>query len=385
MNRRHLDKGLDETNATVPSDSADDAQIESNCSLELSLELEPSRTSVCNSWSFGSKLGKGFQNSERARREDSRHIYIAMVGRYFIFCNYPIFKIKDNSRKRLESLLLPGLHPPRWRSGPAPCAPPRLRALCAPRLAHNALSANDLWTRAPAHPATAHAQHPTLSTMEGKGRGKGAGRPPWSGEGAARGEGAGGGPPPRRDREGGGKREGLHGRNKNEELHGQQYRKGSPEKKPSPETMTNSPIEDEPSVGSTKRRHLDKALDETNAAVPSDSADDARIESNCSSELSSELEPSRTSASNYGSFRSKLGKGFRNSERARWEDSNHIYWLGQYPCVATGTYNISITYICTYVLYSYEIKDDIYELSEMTSKRNSGLWRTSTHLVYYIR
>jgi hypothetical protein len=51
----------------------------------------------------------------------------------------------------------------------------------------------------------------------------------------------------------------------------------------------------------------------------------------------------------------------------------YIYTLGQYPCVATGTYNISITYICTYVLYSYEIKDDIYELSEMTSKRNSGL------------
>jgi hypothetical protein len=34
--------------------------------------------------------------------------------------------------------------------------------------------------------------------------------------------------------------------------------------------------------------------------------------------------------------------------------------LGQCPCVATGTYNISITYICTYVLYSYEIEDDIY-------------------------
>jgi hypothetical protein len=53
----------------------------------------------------------------------------------------------------------------------------------------------------------------------------------------------------------------------------------------------------------------------------------------------------------------------------------YIYYhlLGQYSCVTTGTYNISITYICTYVLYSYEIKDDIYELSEMTSKRNSGL------------
>jgi hypothetical protein len=47
--------------------------------------------------------------------------------------------------------------------------------------------------------------------------------------------------------------------------------------------------------------------------------------------------------------------------------------IGQCPCVATGTYNISINYICTYVLYSYEIEDDICELSEMTSKRNSGL------------
>jgi hypothetical protein len=47
--------------------------------------------------------------------------------------------------------------------------------------------------------------------------------------------------------------------------------------------------------------------------------------------------------------------------------------LGQCPCVATGTYNISINYIRTYVLYSYEIDDDICELSEMTSKRNSGL------------
>jgi predicted Rossmann-fold nucleotide-binding protein len=33
--------------------------------------------------------------------------------------------------------------------------------------------------------------------------------------------------------------------------------------------------------------------------------------------------------------------------------------LGQCPCVATGTYNISINYICTYVLYNYKIEDDI--------------------------
>jgi hypothetical protein len=41
MNRTRCDEVLDETNAAVPSDSADDAQIESNCSLEL----EPPRTS----------------------------------------------------------------------------------------------------------------------------------------------------------------------------------------------------------------------------------------------------------------------------------------------------------------------------------------------------
>jgi hypothetical protein len=37
-------------------------------------------------------------------------------------------------------------------------------------------------------------------------------------------------------------------------------------------------------------------------------------------------------------------------------------------CVATGTYNISITYIYKYLLYSCEIEDDIRELSGMTSK-----------------
>jgi hypothetical protein len=46
---------------------------------------------------------------------------------------------------------------------------------------------------------------------------------------------------------------------------------------------------DEPSVGWTNRRHREEALDETNAVVPLDSADDAQIETNCSSELSPEL------------------------------------------------------------------------------------------------
>jgi hypothetical protein len=54
-------------------------------------------------------------------------------------------------------------------------------------------------------------------------------------------------------------------------------------------------------VQSTNRTRPDEALDEMNAAVHSDSADDARIGSNCSPELSSELEPLRTSASNTGS------------------------------------------------------------------------------------
>jgi hypothetical protein len=94
--------------------------------------------------------------------------------------------------------------------------------------------------------------------------------------------------------------------------------------KHSPEPRTNSSIEDEPSILSTNRRHRHEALDETNTVVPSDSADKARIKSNCSSELSPELEPFQTSASNFGSFRSRLEMGFQNSERARREDSSHI-------------------------------------------------------------
>jgi hypothetical protein len=47
---------------------ADDARTESNCSLELSPKLEPSRTSASNSRSFGSSFRMGFQNSERTRQ-----------------------------------------------------------------------------------------------------------------------------------------------------------------------------------------------------------------------------------------------------------------------------------------------------------------------------
>lgn len=62
--------------------------------------------------------------------------------------------------------------------------------------------------------------------------------------------------------------------------------------------------------------------------------------------------------------------------RAMLDEYRILGILGQCSCVATGrtrTYNILITYICSYVLYNYEIEDDIYELSGMTPKRNSGL------------
>jgi hypothetical protein len=91
------------------------------------------------------------------------------------------------------------------------------------------------------------------------------------------------------------------------------------------ESRRNSSIADEPMVALMTRKHRGETLNETNAAVPLDSADDAWIESNSSLELSLKLEPSQTSTSNSESFRSKLGKGFRNLERARREDSSHIY------------------------------------------------------------
>jgi hypothetical protein len=79
MIRMHRDEALDEMNATVPSDSLDDAQIGSNCSLELSLELEPLRTSVSDSGRWGMSLGKLFCDSESAHQGEANHIYIARV------------------------------------------------------------------------------------------------------------------------------------------------------------------------------------------------------------------------------------------------------------------------------------------------------------------
>jgi hypothetical protein len=63
-----------------------------------------------------------------------------------------------------------------------------------------------------------------------------------------------------------------------------------------------------------------------------------------------------------------------------------LYKIGQCPCIASGTYNISITYIYKYVLYDYEMDDNTRESSGMISKRNLGLQRTDAHLiVYYIK
>jgi hypothetical protein len=113
INRRYQDEALNETNAVVPSNSVDDARIESNCSPELPPELETSRTSVSNSGSIRSRLGMEFRISKRTRWEDSSYIYIyiARVWRYFIFSNYPIFKIISNFKKRLKSFLISEKYP----------------------------------------------------------------------------------------------------------------------------------------------------------------------------------------------------------------------------------------------------------------------------------
>jgi hypothetical protein len=87
-------------------------------------------------------------------------------------------------------------------------------------------------------------------------------------------------------------------------------------RRPSPEPNTKSSIGDEPLVGSTNQRHQGKALDEANATVPSDSINDARIESNCSPDLLPELEPPPNFGDRFREFQieyegrvSNFGKG----------------------------------------------------------------------------
>jgi hypothetical protein len=88
-------------------------------------------------------------------------------------------------------------------------------------------------------------------------------------------------------------------------------------RRPSLEPRINSSIDGDLEVRSTNWTHRAEALDEMNAVVPSDFANDARIASNCSSESSPELEPLRTSASNSGRCEMNLRKPFYDSERAQ--------------------------------------------------------------------
>jgi hypothetical protein len=91
------------------------------------------------------------------------------------------------------------------------------------------------------------------------------------------------------------------GKRRNEENLGATIKVSHRGRRPSPEPRGNPSIARDLGIQLTNRTCCDEAPDETNAAVPSDSADDARIGSNCSPELSPELEPPRTSASNTGS------------------------------------------------------------------------------------
>jgi hypothetical protein len=88
-----------------------------------------------------------------------------------------------------------------------------------------------------------------------------------------------GAPPPREVREGRGGPAWM-GKWRNRETLGVTMVEAHRRRGSSPEPSKNSPTGDEPSVGLTNQRHRDEALDETSAAVPSDCADNTRIESN---------------------------------------------------------------------------------------------------------
>jgi hypothetical protein len=97
---------------------------------------------------------------------------------------------------------------------------------------------------------------------------------------------------------------GAHG--KNGETFMDNNGKAQCRRRSSPEPRRKSSISGEPTVRLMNRKHRDKALDEMDAAVLSNFANDAWIESNCSPEL----EPPLTSASNSGNCGSNLGKQF---------------------------------------------------------------------------
>jgi hypothetical protein len=80
-------------------------------------------------------------------------------------------------------------------------------------------------------------------------------------------------------------RETLH-RRENEETLNTTMEVSHRGRRPSPEPRRNPSIGGDSGIQSTNRTRCDEVLDETNAAVSSDSADDARIESNYLPELS---------------------------------------------------------------------------------------------------
>jgi hypothetical protein len=100
-------------------------------------------------------------------------------------------------------------------------------------------------------------------------------------------------------------------------------------RRPSPEWSTKSSIWDESSVGSTNRRHRDEAIDETNAAVPSNSTDDTRIKSNYSPELSPELERPLNFSERFREFGIESEGGVSNFKKGSTREFQpYIYFLG---------------------------------------------------------
>jgi hypothetical protein len=87
------------------------------------------------------------------------------------------------------------------------------------------------------------------------------------------------------------------GKRKNEETLDATMEVSHQGRSPLPEPTRNPSIAGDSEVRSTNRTRPNEDLDETNTVVPSDSADNAQIGSNCSPEL----ELLRTSASNTGS------------------------------------------------------------------------------------
>jgi hypothetical protein len=95
------------------------------------------------------------------------------------------------------------------------------------------------------------------------------------------------------------------------------------------ETRRKTLIDDEPPVGSMNRKHLGEALDDMIAVVSSDSIDDARIGSNCSLELSSELELLPNFSGQFREVGMNMRKSFCDSECARQGEAGlYIYSWG---------------------------------------------------------